>query len=133
MNGAPPLISEVSRPWWDGLARGELTVQQCQACAHWVFYPRPFCPSCGSRELVWRQVDGSATLYTWSVARVAVSPAFEHLNQPILAVAELDIGVRIPTSLCDVQPEAVRIGMALTPVFDGDSYPGVTLLRYRPA
>lgn len=133
MTGAPPLISDVSRPWWDALARGELTVQQCAACAHWVFYPRPFCTGCGARELVWRTVDANATLYTWSVARVAVAPAFEHLQQPILAVAELAIGIRIPTSLSDVQPEDVRIGMALAPVFDADTYPGITLLRYRPA
>lgn len=133
MNGAPPLITEVSRPWWDALARGEVSVQQCAACAHWVFYPRAFCPACSGRELVWRTVDPAATLYTWSVARVAVAPAFAHLEQPILAVAELGIGIRVPTSLCDIQPEEVRIGMALAPVFDGDTYPGVTLLRYRPA
>lgn len=133
MSGAPPLISDVSRPWWDALAREEVSVQQCTACDQWVFYPRPFCPACGARELVWRAVDPSATLYTWSVARVAVSPVFAHLEQPILAVAELGIGIRVPTSLCDVRPEDVRIGMPLVPVFDRNTYPGVTLLRYRPA
>jgi uncharacterized OB-fold protein len=51
----------------------------------------------------------------------------------VLAVAELGIGIRVPTSLCDVRLEDVRIGMALSPVFDRDSYPGLTLLRYRPA
>lgn len=133
MTGARPLITEVSRPWWDGLARGELTVQQCSACNHWIFYPRPFCPACGTRKLTWRPVDPAATLYTWSVARVALAPAFAHLEEPILAVAELSIGIRVPTSLCDVAPENVRIGMALTPVFDRETYPGITLLRYRPA
>lgn len=133
IKGAPPLITEVSRPWWDALARGDVMVQQCSACNHWIFYPRHFCPSCGARDPVWRLVDPAATLYTWSVARVALAPAFAHLEQPILAVAELGIGIRVPTSLCDVQPEDVRIGMALAPVFDRETYPGITLLRYRPA
>jgi uncharacterized OB-fold protein len=133
MTGVPPIITEVSRPWWEALARSEIAVQQCAACSHWIFYPRPFCPACGGRELSWQVVDGSATLYTWSVARVPVAPAFAHLDQPVLAVAELGIGIRVPTSLCDVRLEDVRIGMALSPVFDRDSYPGLTLLRYRPA
>ena len=133
MNGAPPIITQVSRPWWEALARCEVAVQQCALCKHWIFYPRPFCPACGGRELAWHTVDGSATLYTWSIARVPVAPAFAHLDQPVLAVAELGIGIRVPTSLCDVRPEDVRIGMALSPVFDSETYPGVTLLRYRPA
>jgi uncharacterized OB-fold protein len=132
MNGAPPLISEVSRPWWDALARGAVALQMCQTCSRWVFYPRPFCPHCGGRDLEWREVDGAATLYTFSVAETPVSPHFAHLRRPILAVAELAVGVRVPTSLVDVAPEAVRIGMALEPVFDAETYPGVTLLRYRP-
>lgn len=133
MNGAPPLITEISRPWWDALARSEVSVQHCAACDRFVFYPRPFCPGCGSRNLIWRRVDGAATLYTWSIARVPVATAFAHLDQPILAVAELGPGIRVPTSLWDTRPEDVCIGMALAPIFDRDTYPGMTLLRYRPA
>jgi uncharacterized OB-fold protein len=133
MKGVPPLISKISRPWWDALARRELALQSCLACSNWVFYPRPFCPHCGGRALEWRKVDGVATLYTWSVAETAVSPHFAHLQRPVLAVAELSVGVRIPTTLVDVKPEAVRIGMALEPAFDDLTYEGVTLLRFRPA
>jgi uncharacterized protein len=133
VTGAPPLINEVSRPWWDALARHEVALQACLDCAGWVFYPRPFCPHCGGRRLEWRKIDGAATLYTWSVAETPVSPHFAHLTRPILAVAELSVGVRVPTTLVDVAPEDVRIGMDLEPVFDDATYEGVTLLRYRPA
>lgn len=133
MIGAPPLISEVARPWWDALADGRIAVQRCDACAAWVFYPRPFCPGCGGRALSWTPVDGPATLYSWSVARVPVAAAFAHLHEPVLAIAELSVGVRVPTTLVNIAPEQVRIGMALTPVFDRDTYPGVTLLRFRAA
>lgn len=132
MKGAPPLITEVSRPWWNALARREIELQACLACSGWVFYPRPFCPHCGGRDLEWRKVDGAATLYTWSVAETPVSPHFAHLLRPVLAVAELSLGVRVPTTLVDVEPELVTIGMALEPVFDDLTYDGVTLLRYRP-
>jgi uncharacterized OB-fold protein len=133
MTGAPPLITEVSRPWWDALARGAIAMQRCDDCAGWVFYPRPFCPGCGGRSLTWTPVDGGATLYTWSIAAVPVSPAFAHLDGPVLAVATLANGVRVPTTLIDAAREDVRIGMALAPVFDRTTYPDVTLLRFRPA
>ena len=130
--GAPPVVTEVSRPWWDALARGEVAVQSCRGCEQWVFYPRPFCPHCGRRELTWRVVDPAATLSTWTIAEAPVSPHFAHLVRPVLAVAELTIGIRVPTTLVDVDPDAVRIGMPLAPVFDPATYPGDTLLRYRP-
>lgn len=132
MQGAPPIITDVSRPWWDALARQEVRLQRCDDCAHWVFYPRPFCPACGGRSLTWTQVPGEASLYTWSVAAVPVAPMFAHLDRPILAVAQLSVGVRVPTTLVDVDLADVRIGMRLAPVFDTETYPDVTLLRFRP-
>ena len=133
MNGAPPLIGDVARPWCNVLARGTIAVQRCDGCGHWVFYPRFFCPACGGRSLTWTLVDGRATLYTWLIAAVPVAPMFAHLDKPILAVAELPVGVRVPTTLVDADPAAVRIGMALLPVFDRETYVDVTLLRFRPA
>ena len=133
MNGSPPLVSAIARPWWEALARDEIVMQRCDACAAWVFYPRPFCPACGSRSLHWAPVEHSATLYTWSVARVPVAPQFAFLGTPVLAVAEFGNGMRVPTSLVDVDPVDVRIGMALDPIFDRSTYPGTTMLRFRPA
>jgi uncharacterized protein len=133
VTGAPPLISDVARPWWDALASGMIALQRCDTCSRWIFYPRFFCPACGGRSLSWRSVEGGASLYTWSIAAVPVAPMFAHLDRPLLAIAELSVGVRVPTTLVDADPAMVRIGMALTPVFDRDSYPNVTLLRFRPA
>ena len=133
MTGAPPLISDITRPFWDALARHEIHIQRCDHCGAWVFYPRHFCPACTGRALTWTPVDGTGTLYSWTIARVPVAKAFAHLDQPILAVVELANGVRLPSTLVDVAAEAVRISMGLAPVFDSATYEGVTLLRFRPA
>ena len=61
-----------------------------------------------------------------------MSPAFAHLHRPVLAVAEI-AGVHIPTTLVEVNPGQVSIGMSLDPVYDGSAYPGITLLRFKPA
>lgn len=132
MRGLPPRMTATSKPYWDGLGRGEVVLQHCTACDRKVFYPRPFCPHCTSPSLDWRAVDGRASLYTFTIAEVPVSAAFAHLDRPILAVAEIE-GVHIPTTLVDTDIDQVSIGMALDPVFDAATYPGLTLLRFKPA
>lgn len=133
MSGVPPIISECSRPFWDGLAQQRITIQRCDGCAAWVFYPRPFCPECGGRQLTWAEVDGDASLYTFTIAHVPVAKAFAHLDKPVLAVAELASGVRLPTMLVDTDPARLKIGMPLLPVFDSTSHPEATLLHFRAA
>ena len=53
-----PRITPTGRPFWDGLAAGEIRLQQCQACHEWVFYPRTICPHCSSRDLAWKTASG---------------------------------------------------------------------------
>ena len=130
MKGLPPRISAFSQPWWDALDREEIVMQRCDDCARLVFYPRPLCPHCHGRSLSWTEVVETPTLFTWAKAEASVSPAFDHLGPVILAVADF-AGAHVPTSLVDTPEEAARIGMRLEPVFDRESYPGHTLLRFR--
>ena len=132
VRGLPPRTTETAQPYWDGLRRHEITLQYCKSCERSVFYPRVLCPHCGGTSLEWRRVDEVATLYTFTVAEEPVSAAFIHLKRPVLAIAEI-AGVRIPTTLTNADPDNVKIGMALTPVFDSETYPDVTLLRFRLA
>ena len=133
MSGVPPIISDLSRPYWEGLAAHEIRMQRCDDCGTWVFYPRFFCTGCGGRALTWTRVDGPATLYSWTMAQVPVAKAFAHLDKPVLAVAELSNGVRLPSRLVDTDPASISIGMTLEPVFDAERYDGVTLLHFRAA
>jgi len=50
-----------------------------------------------------------------------------------LAVVELDCGVRLTTTLVDVEEEAIAIGMRVEPVFEATEGGEGVLLRYRPA
>jgi uncharacterized OB-fold protein len=127
-----PRPTPTSQPYWDGLAAGVVRVQHCEACGAWVHYPRHRCPVCLSDRLSWQVVGSEATVYTFTVARRPTAAPFADDVPQIIAVVELDVGVRLTTTLVDVDPSAVRIGMAVSAVFDaGDD--GVTLLRFRPA
>ena len=127
-----PLPTPTSQPFWDGLARHEVRVQQCDACGAWVHYPRHRCPVCLSDRLSWHAVAPNGTVYTFTVARRPTAPPFADEAPQLIAVVELDVGVHMTTTLVGVDPEEVRIGMPVTAVFDPQE-DGITLLRFKPA
>lgn len=126
-----PQPTPVSRPFWDGLRDNRVLIQRCGACDAWVFYPRSRCHHCLSDDLAWHQVSGTGTLYTFTIARQPTAPFFADEVPQRLAVVELDEGVRLTTTLVEVDDADVRVGMRLRPVFDRVS-DEVTLLRYAP-
>jgi uncharacterized OB-fold protein len=126
-----PVPTPVSQPFWDTLRAERVTLQRCDECATWVYYPRSRCPRCLSDQLTWTEVGGRGTVYTYSVAVQATAPPFADEVPQLLAVVELDEGVRLSTTLVGIEPAAITIGMRVEPVFDhGDD--GTTLLRFRP-
>jgi uncharacterized OB-fold protein len=60
-----PELTELNRPFFDAAADGRLSVQQCQACAHQWFPPSRRCTRCLSSDVVWVDVSGRATLWSW--------------------------------------------------------------------
>jgi len=126
---ARPRITPTGRPFWQALDRGEIHLQRCGDCHAFIFYPRVLCPECASRHLAWTPVSGRATLYTFTVTE----PGKGTPGGEILAIVELEAGVRMASTLVGADPESVAIGMALEPVFDRTTYDDVTLLRFTPA
>lgn len=129
-NKPMPVATEISAPFWEGLKARRLLVQQCNACAHWVFYPRRHCPRCLAHDLAWREVSGAATLYSFTLTRIPTLPDFADEMPQALAVVELDEGVRINTTLSGLAESEIRVGMALQPVFAEVDGKGTRLLRF---
>lgn len=129
-NKPMPVPTEISAPFWAGLKEQRLTIPQCQACGHWIFYPRRHCDRCYSHDLKWQDVSGSGTLYSFTVARIPTLPDFADEAPQKLAVVELDEGVRINTTLVGLAEDEIKVGMRLKPVFDTVDAEGRTLLRF---
>jgi uncharacterized OB-fold protein len=126
-----PVPTPTTQPFWDALREERLRMQRCDDCATWVHYPRSRCPHCLSAALSWHDVSPDATVYSFSVARQPTAPPFADEVPQIITVVELDNGVRMTSTLVDVAPDDVRVGMKVAPVFEhGDD--GITMLRYRP-
>ncbi|MFD2642731.1 OB-fold domain-containing protein [Pseudomonas japonica] len=129
-NKPMPVATEISAPFWEGLKARRLLIQQCNACAHWVFYPRRHCPQCLAHDLAWREVQGRATLYSFTLTRIATLPDFADEMPQKLAVVELAEGVRINTTLVGLNEDEIHVGMALQPVFAEVDGKGNRLLRF---
>ena len=126
-----PQPTPVSQPFWDALRDERVALQRCDDCGRWVHYPRSRCPACLSDRLTWTGVDGLGTVYTFAVAEQPTAPPFADEVPQLLAIVELTEGVRLSTTLVDVEPATISIGMPVAPVFD-HGHDGLTLLRFRP-
>lgn len=101
MPGLEPLPTPDTAPYWEGAAAGELRIQQCTSCSEYYFYPRPFCPKCGSDEVEWRVTSGRASLVSYVINHRPVPPSDEPL---VIALVQLEEGPRMMTNIVGVQP-----------------------------
>ena len=107
-----PDIEGEWKPFWDATARGELLIQECTACQRRQFYPRAVCTHCGG-EPAWLTASGYGALYTFSVVRQNLVAPFKEMLPYVLAMVDLDEGVRMMTNITDCDLDDVVIGLPL--------------------
>lgn len=112
-----PYPTPISETFWNGLNSQKVLIQQCEDCGGWVFYPRKHCTHCWSNQVSFKEVSGQATLYTYTISRVPTLPEFSDEMPQMLAVVELQEGVRMNTVLVGLSENEVKVGMKLKPVF----------------
>lgn len=131
----PPLPQPdaVTQFFWDGVARGELWIQRCQSCGHYLHYPKVLCRYCQSDDLRGEQVSGHATLYTWTIAVQPFHPFYADRIPYILATVELDEepGLMFMTQLVECTEDDLSIGMPVEVTFV-ELDPELTLPFFRP-
>lgn len=129
-----PAANAETAGWWDACASHALVVQRCTRCATPRHPPGPVCPVCRSTEARWDELAGTGRVYTYTLVRQAFLPALGEVVPYVVAAVELDgaEGVRMVTNVVDIDPEEVRIGMAVEVVWE-DMGPELALPRFRPA
>jgi uncharacterized OB-fold protein len=84
--------------------------RRCKSCGALHFPPREDCGSCRGREMELHRFSGRGLVY--SFAEVAQAP--QGFSGPyMVALVDLEEGVRVTAQLTDVDPEDVEIGMAV--------------------
>ena len=132
MQRALPKPTPETQHFWDGCKAGELRLQRCRACAKSYFPPRPFCPSCASRDVEVYAASGKAILYSYVINQ---RPRPDMGTEPhSIAVVTLAEGPRMMTNIvgCPQTPEALVLDMPLQVVFEPQS-DEITLPFFKPA
>jgi uncharacterized protein len=105
-----PAPDLTSGHYWSALASGRLLIQHCPGCGHSQFYPRALCTRCGG-EPAWLEVSGRGTVYTFTVIRQNGVPAFQNETPYLVAMIELEEGVRLMGNITGCPVDDVEVGM----------------------
>ncbi len=99
-----------TKPFWDAAKNGKLVIQYCKDTGKPQFFPRPVSMANGKRNLEWREVSGKGTVYSYTNT-FSAWPGHEDRVPYLVALVELDEGVRMLCNLFNVKAEDVKIGM----------------------
>jgi len=123
---APP-VSPLTEPFWDATRDEKLLVQWCTAHDHAVFYPREACPISLEPTLEWRDATGLGTVYSYTIESKPMNPGLRAMAPYVVALIELDEGVRMLSNVIGCAPEDVSVGMPVRvtwePLEDGRNLP----------
>jgi len=112
-----PTISGETKPYWDNCRRGRLLIQKCDSCGEYQFYPRGICANCWSNDIQWITSSGKGTVWTFTVTYQNGTPGFAEDVPYVLALVELEEGVRMFTNIVECDPRSVTIGMPVEVTF----------------
>jgi uncharacterized OB-fold protein len=111
-----PHPSGLAAEWYAFVARGELRFQRCTECDRWRHPPRILCPACGSQRSDWSVIDGRGRLFSWTVTHQPLHPQFIDVVPYVIAVVELDHGVRVVCSGRDLDREHLELDASVNVV-----------------
>jgi uncharacterized protein len=116
-----PVVTELNRPFWEGCKQGKLLLQYCDQCQQYQFYPRLYCMRCGSTVVRWVEASGRGVIYSYTIIHQNKSPEFVQDTPYNVAVVQLEEGPRVMSNIVETYPDALRINLPVTVVFDAVS------------
>ncbi len=126
-----PSPSDATLPFWAGCAAKALRLRHCEKCGGFTA-PNRFVCNCGNARLSWKDASGTGKVFSFTVVRRAPDPAFRAEVPYVVAVIELDEGVRLLSNVVGSKPEDVRIDMTVRAVFETVGE-GLGVPKFEPA
>lgn len=126
-----PEPNEHNLPFFEGACLGELRIQSCSDCCGWMYPAKKRCQHCGSEALTWLAVPGNGILYSHARLQRVHHPRHEGRLPLILALIDLEQGVRISSNLVNCHPSDARVGMAVQVLFEELPH-GVVIPVFQP-
>jgi uncharacterized OB-fold protein len=112
-----PVVQPWSKPFWEAAKRHRLMIQTCNDCGLKIFYPRKYCPDCWSANLGWFEASGRGKVFSYSITMAGVEERFAEDLPFVLALVDLEEGIRMMTNIVECKPDEVSIGMDVKVTF----------------
>lgn len=127
-----PVMTTLSREYWDGCKENKLLYQHCRDCNEVIFFPKYLCPDCMGHDLEWLESAGKGKILTFTVTYESAPPAFMAAVPYAVAIIEMDEGYRMMSNIIECDFDALECEMPVEVVFDPVT-PEVTLPKFRPS
>jgi uncharacterized OB-fold protein len=106
-----PRISEDTRYFWEQCKNHKLVFQKCSNCSY-VRWPAAYlCPECLSPEYSFIGSEGQGEIYSYVVFKRAFHPDVEKRLPYVVALIDLDCGVRMLSNIVNTEIEKIRCGL----------------------
>jgi uncharacterized OB-fold protein len=112
-----PVVSPETQPFWDACREGKFLIQRCRDCGRYQYHYRGFCCHCWSSAVEDVPLEGTGTVWTFSVVHRNRTPQFAGLVPYVVALVEVEHGLKIVANVVNCDPESVEIGMTVRLVF----------------
>jgi uncharacterized protein len=127
-----PPITPLAEPYWEGTRRQELLAQRCPSCDRFVWYPREACPRCLGSDLPWSPLAGTGAIYSFNVMRKPGNPMMTDEVPYVIALVDLDEGVRVTTNIVGADPASLRCDQRVVVDWSLELADGRRLPVFRP-
>jgi len=126
-----PDLDQPSGFFWTSGADGRLRFLRCDSCAYLIHPPAPYCPRCQSCDAAPTEVSGRGIVHSFTVNHQPWDGAGDVYVIGLVSIDEQP-DVRLTTNIVDVDPDDVRVGMAVEVVFEDHAPVFVPLFRPVP-
>ena len=122
-----PIKDEISEPWFEAAARGELLLQRSKGTGEYQLYPRGHALKTLEPDLEWVPASGRGKLHTFSVVLRTANQEFAEDCPYVLAIIELEEGPRMMSRIVETPLDDLRCELPVAVVFrelhDGTAMP----------
>jgi len=127
-----PRPSPESLPFWEAAKEKRLLLPCCNHCGRFFFPPSQRCRHCLSPDVAWAESKGTGRIYSFVVYHRSYHPAFEADVPYVVAIVELDEGVRLLSNIVGTPPQNVHCDARVSVTFEEREGASIPMFEFTP-
>ena len=112
-----PVESGETKPFWEACREGRFLIQRCRTCGKYQYHYKGFCSHCWTGEIEDVAASGRGKVWSYTVVHRTRMPGFQEEVPYVVALVELDEGVKVVSNIINCAPERVNIGLSVQLTF----------------